>query len=52
MSVRTLDEPGRPGRIRFPADQPFRPARFLTADGGMGFSCNENKVKKGTDLIV
>ena len=52
MFMRTLDELERLGRIRFPADQSFRSARFLTAADGMGFSYNENRVKAGTDLIV
>ena len=52
MFVRTLDELEKLGRIRFPADKSFRSARFLTADDGMGFSYNENRVKGGTDLIV
>ncbi len=52
MFVRTLDELESLGRIRFPADASFRSARFLTAADGMGFSYNENKVKKGTDHTV
>ena len=52
MFVRTLDELERLGRIKFPADESFRSARFVTAADGMGFSYNENKVKGGTDLVV
>jgi L-ectoine synthase len=52
MFVRTLDELEKLGRIKFPADESFRSARFLTAADGMGFSYNENKVKKGTNLVV
>ena len=52
MFVRTLDELEKLGRIKFPADQSFRSARFLTAADGMGFSYNENMVKKGTNLVV
>ena len=52
MFVRTLDDLEKLGRIKFPADQSFRSARFLTAADGMGFSYNENKVKKGTNLVV
>jgi L-ectoine synthase len=53
MFVRTLDELARLGRIRSPlADDTFRSARFLTAADGMGFSYNENRVKKGTDAII
>ena len=52
MFVRTLDELEKLGRLKFPANDSFRSARFLTAADGMGFSYNENKVKKGTDLIV
>ena len=52
MFVRTLDELERLGRIKFPADESFRSARFLTAADGMGFSYNENRVKRGMDLVV
>jgi L-ectoine synthase len=52
MFIRTLDELEKLGRIKFPADDSFRSARFLTAADGMGFSYNENKVKKGTNLAV
>jgi L-ectoine synthase len=52
MFVRTLDELEKLGRIKFPADESFRSARFLTAADGMGFSYNENKVKASTDLVV
>ena len=52
MFVRTLDELKTLGRIKFPADESFRSARFLTAADGMGFSYNENRVKGGTDLEV
>ena len=52
MFVRTLDELEKLGRIRFPADESFRSARFLTAADGMGFSYNENRVKAGTNLVV
>ena len=52
MFVRTLDELETLGRIKFPADESFRSARFLTAADGMGFSYNENKVKQGTNLVV
>ena len=52
MFVRTLDELERLGRIKFPADESFRSARFLTAADGLGFSYNENRVKKGTNLVV
>ncbi len=52
MFVRTLDELEKLGRIKFPADASFRSARFLSAADGMGFSYNENRVKKGTNLVV
>lgn len=52
MVVRTLEELKNLGRIKFPADEMFRSARFLTAADGLGFSYNENSVKKGTDLVV
>lgn len=52
MFIQTLDGLEKLGRIKFPADASFRSARFLTAAEGMGFSYNENRVKKGTDLIV
>jgi L-ectoine synthase len=52
MFVRTLDELEKLGRIKFPADASFRSARFVTAADGMGFSYNENRVKKGTNLVV
>ncbi len=52
MFVTTLDDLGRLERIKFPADESFRSARFLIAADGMGFSYNENKVKKGTNLVV
>ena len=52
MFVRTLDDLEKLGRIKFPADESFRSARFLIASDGMGFSYNENKVKKGTNLVV
>ncbi len=52
MFVRTLDELEKLGRIKFPADESFRSARFLTAADTMGFSYNENRVKKGTDLDI
>ena len=52
MFVRTLDDLEKLGRIKFPADESFRSARFLTAADGMGFSYNENRVKRGTDLVV
>ena len=52
MFVRTLDDLEALGRIKFPADASFRSARFLTADDGMRFSYNENRVRQGTDLAV
>ena len=52
MFIRTLDELEKLGRIKFPADGSFRSARFLTAADGMGFSYNENRVKKGFDLKI
>src|SRR6186713_2069687 len=53
MFIRTLDELERLGRIKSPlANDTFRSARFLTAADGMGFSYNENRVKKGTDAII
>ncbi len=52
MFVRTLAELEKLGRIKFPADASFRSARFLTAADGMGFSYNENRVQKGTDLSI
>ena len=52
MLVRTLEDLSALGRIRFPADESFRSARFLTADDGLGFSYNENRVRKGTELLV
>ena len=52
MFVRTLEELEKLGRIRYPGDASFRSARFLTAADGMGFSYNENRVEKGTDLVV
>lgn len=52
MLVRTIADLEQLGRIRFPADQSFRSARFFTADDSLGFSYNENAVKAGTDLVV
>ena len=52
MFVRTLDDLEELGRIKFPADESFRSVRFVTAADGMGFSYNENKVKKDTSLTV
>jgi L-ectoine synthase len=53
MFIRTLDELEKLGRIRFPVgNDTFRSARFLTAVDGMGYSYNENRAKKGTDLVV
>lgn len=52
MFIRTLDELEKLGRIKFPVDGTFRSARFLTAADGMGYSYNENRVKKGTDVVV
>ncbi|MGE0211096.1 MAG: ectoine synthase [Parvibaculaceae bacterium] len=53
MFIRTLDELERLGRIKLPlGNDRFRSARFLTAADGMGYSYNENRVKKGTDAIV
>jgi len=53
MFTRTLDELEKLGRIRFPVHTDmFRSARFLTAADGMGYSYNENRVKKGTDINV
>ena len=51
--IRMLDELEKLGRIRSPlANDAFRSARFLTAADGMGYSYNENRVKKGTDAVV
>ncbi len=51
--IRTLDELEKLGRIRAPlGNDAFRSARFLTAADGMGYSYNENRVKKGTDVLV
>ncbi|MEM7171326.1 MAG: ectoine synthase [Pseudomonadota bacterium] len=52
MIVRTIEDLEKLGRIKFPADASFRSARFFTANDGLGFSYNENRVKKGTDLTV
>jgi L-ectoine synthase len=53
MFIRTLDELEKLGRIRSPVgNDMFRSARFLTAADGMGYSYNENRAKKGTDLVV
>lgn len=52
MFVRTLDDLERLDRIKFPADGSFRSARFITADDGLGFSYNENKVQAGFDLEI
>ena len=53
MFIRTLDELERLGRIKSPlVNDTFRSARFLTAADGMGYSYNENRVKKGTDVII
>jgi len=53
MLIRTLDELDKLGRIKSPlANDAFRSARFLTAADGMGYSYNENRVKKGTDVVV
>ena len=52
MIVRTLKGLETLGRIKFPADGSFRSARYLTAEDGMGFSYNENRVRAGFDLQV
>ena len=49
MFVRTLDELEGLGRIKYPADKSFRSARFITAVDAMGFSYNENRVKKDAE---
>ncbi len=38
MFIRTLEELEKLGRIKFPADESFRSARFLTAADAMGRS--------------
>ena len=53
MFIRTLDELAKLGRIRMPVgNDAFRSARFLTAADGMGYSYNENRVRKGVDVVV
>jgi len=53
LFIRTLEELERLGRIKAPlANDMFRSARFLTAADRMGYSYNENRVKKGTDAVV
>lgn len=52
MLIRSRDALEKLGRVKYPADESFRSARFLVAADGMGFSYNENKVKKGADLVV
>lgn len=53
MFIRTLDELEKLGRIRYPLhNDSFRSARFLTAADRVGFSYNENRVKKGVDATI
>jgi hypothetical protein len=52
MFIRTLEELEKLGRIKFPVDGAFRSARFLTATDRMGYTYNENRVKKGADIVV
>ena len=52
MIIRTLDDLRALDRIRFPADDSFRSARFVTAADGLGFSYNENRVRAGVTLDV
>ena len=53
MFIRILDELERLGRIRYSLhNDSFRSARFLTAADRVGFSYNENRVKKGVDATI
>lgn len=52
MLTRTLQDLTCLGQIRYPADNAFRSARFLTAQDGFGFSYNENKMSQAQDLTV
>ncbi len=52
MLVRTLTDLKPLGQIRYPADNAFRSARFLTARDGYGFSYNENTISRAQDLTV
>ena len=53
MFIRTHDELEKLGRIKSPlVNDTFRSARFLTAADRMGYSYNENWVKKGVDAVI
>jgi L-ectoine synthase len=53
MFIRTHDELEKLGRIKSPlVNDTFRSARFLTAADRMGYSYNENRVKKGVDAVI
>ena len=52
MFIRTIENLEQMGRIKYPADETFRSARFITSADKMGFSYNENKVSKDISLPV
>ena len=52
MHTRTLADLAPLNQIRYPADNAFRSARFLTAADGLAFSYNENKISRPSDLTI
>jgi L-ectoine synthase len=52
MFVRTLDDVVAAGRVLSLVNDTTRSARFLTAEDGMGFSYNENRVGAPSDAIL
>jgi len=52
MFIRTLEGLEAAGRIKLLVNDTTRSARFLTADDGMGFSYNDNRVARGSDAML
>ena len=51
MFIRTLEDRETAGMVKVPANG-TRSARFLTAADGMGFSFNDNRIAKGTEMTL
>ena len=52
MLIRTLAELEAAGRVKSLAGGTARSARFLTAADEMGFSYNDNRASRGTDVVL
>lgn len=52
MFIRTLKDLQAAGMVKSLVNDTTRSARFLTAADGMGFSYNDNRVKKGSDALL